>query len=81
MPGLVTIICHAECLGAWTSFWVPCWGTWRFEHTFHGLVYFRHINVPDVDGGGGFHTVVAPYGVSSNLVSRKDICGWRWNMN
>eukprot|EP00971_Amphidinium_carterae_P025528 503705-Amphidinium_carterae.1 len=22
--GCVTVVCHAECLGAWTSFWRPC---------------------------------------------------------
>eukprot|EP00971_Amphidinium_carterae_P014643 289182-Amphidinium_carterae.1 len=30
MPGIVTILYHAECLGAWTSFWAPCRGTLPF---------------------------------------------------
>eukprot|EP00971_Amphidinium_carterae_P216884 4305274-Amphidinium_carterae.1 len=29
MQGLVTILCHVECLGAWVSFWAPCRGTWQ----------------------------------------------------
>eukprot|EP00971_Amphidinium_carterae_P026817 529103-Amphidinium_carterae.1 len=31
MPGLVTILNHAECLGMWISFWAPCRGPWPFE--------------------------------------------------
>eukprot|EP00971_Amphidinium_carterae_P052401 1031463-Amphidinium_carterae.1 len=34
MPGLVTILCHAECLGAWVSFWAPCTGSWPFASKF-----------------------------------------------
>eukprot|EP00971_Amphidinium_carterae_P053702 1057750-Amphidinium_carterae.1 len=24
LPGLVTVLCHAECLGVWVFFWHPC---------------------------------------------------------
>eukprot|EP00971_Amphidinium_carterae_P281367 5586143-Amphidinium_carterae.1 len=34
MPGLVTILCHAACLGAWASFWAPCIGMWPFVSKF-----------------------------------------------
>eukprot|EP00971_Amphidinium_carterae_P035452 697990-Amphidinium_carterae.1 len=67
MPGLVTILCHAECLGAWASFWTPCRGSRPFASLFRA--YFK-----------------APIGESSaeigcDLVSRNDVCSWRWNMN
>eukprot|EP00971_Amphidinium_carterae_P132449 2623270-Amphidinium_carterae.1 len=64
MPGLVTILCHAECLGAWASFWTPCMGMW--QNAFH----FIHA----MDAGD---RVVLEYW---NLVSRSDVCSWRWHM-
>eukprot|EP00971_Amphidinium_carterae_P067590 1338423-Amphidinium_carterae.1 len=67
MPGLVTILCHAECLGAWASFWAPCKGGWPFASNFRAAFYSptsgRHI------------------GHQCDLVSRADVCGWRWHMN
>eukprot|EP00971_Amphidinium_carterae_P143839 2850438-Amphidinium_carterae.1 len=66
MPGIVTILCHAECLAAWTSFWAPCRGRWPLEWSkFPAAFEVREQNnVMDAD-----------------LVSRKDVCGLRWHMN
>eukprot|EP00971_Amphidinium_carterae_P046342 912153-Amphidinium_carterae.1 len=67
MPGLVTILCHAECLGAWASFWAPCRGMWPFASK------FRAAFTSPTDASN----VV----ISCDLVSRSDVCGWRWHMN
>eukprot|EP00971_Amphidinium_carterae_P339731 6477700-Amphidinium_carterae.1 len=67
MLGLVTILCHAECLGAWASFWAPCRGMWPFEYKFHVL-----IKRMSTDKG---------FAAKLDLVSRGDICNWRWRVN
>eukprot|EP00971_Amphidinium_carterae_P026702 526747-Amphidinium_carterae.1 len=67
MPGLVTILCHAECLGAWTSFWAPCRGNWLFASNFVKGFLSR------TDGMDAI--------ISCELVSRSDVCAWRWHMN
>eukprot|EP00971_Amphidinium_carterae_P308528 6130999-Amphidinium_carterae.1 len=69
MPGLVTILCHAACLGAWASFWAPCRGMWPFVSKFR--VAFRSFK----------RRTGADTEIASDLVSRSDICGWRWHMN
>eukprot|EP00971_Amphidinium_carterae_P222142 4409449-Amphidinium_carterae.1 len=66
MPGLVTILCHAECLGAWTFFWAPCRGTWPFEEVFKA-------NYTTAEGKE------CPF--IGLLASRSEICGWRWPVN
>eukprot|EP00971_Amphidinium_carterae_P348437 6490487-Amphidinium_carterae.3 len=68
MPGLVTILCHAECLGAWASFWAPCRGKWPFE----SLLDVTYSSPADRDGIAGH---------DCDLVSRSDVCGWRWHVN
>eukprot|EP00971_Amphidinium_carterae_P341551 6480409-Amphidinium_carterae.1 len=67
MPGLVTILCHAECLGAWASFWAPCRGMWPFACKFIT--------------GYMSPTAGENYAIPCDLVSRSDVCGWRWHMN
>eukprot|EP00971_Amphidinium_carterae_P192067 3810797-Amphidinium_carterae.1 len=67
MPGLVTFLCHAECLGAWASFWAPCRGRWPFATKF--LAAFKSTT----DRGNE--------GIVCDLVSRSDVCGLRWHMN
>eukprot|EP00971_Amphidinium_carterae_P348554 6490556-Amphidinium_carterae.4 len=69
MTGFGTIICHAECLGAWTAVWAPCRGTWPFQSTYHTL----RRESQDV-----FGVAVTDYG---RFVSRSDICGWRLHMD
>eukprot|EP00971_Amphidinium_carterae_P257070 5103454-Amphidinium_carterae.2 len=71
MPGLVTIFCHAECLGAWTYFWEPCRGMWPFAYGFRFAVKMP----PGRTGTQAYGQVFC------DLVSRSDICGWRWHMN
>eukprot|EP00971_Amphidinium_carterae_P109196 2162172-Amphidinium_carterae.1 len=66
MPGLVTILCHAECFGAWTSFWGPCRGMWTFESKFQ------------VEGDAKLPTESTYVLFECVLVSRSDICGWQW---
>eukprot|EP00971_Amphidinium_carterae_P301279 5985854-Amphidinium_carterae.1 len=65
--GLVAILCHAECLGAWTAFWEPCRGTWPFAAKF-----IANIKALDGDWDGQ---------VGAHLVSSSDICSWRVHMN
>eukprot|EP00971_Amphidinium_carterae_P224090 4446697-Amphidinium_carterae.1 len=72
MPGLVTILCHAKCLGAWTSFWAPCRGMWSFDSRFETDFKSR-------TEGKATYEVTSVFG--SELVSRTDVCGWRWHMN
>eukprot|EP00971_Amphidinium_carterae_P265833 5273239-Amphidinium_carterae.1 len=68
MPGLVTILCHAECLGAWTSFWAPCRGlASKLRAKFTARVKATSTNVLGTTG--------------VDLVSRSDICSYRWNMD
>eukprot|EP00971_Amphidinium_carterae_P306557 6091960-Amphidinium_carterae.1 len=67
MPGLVTILCHAECLGAWRSFWAPCRDIWPFASKFG--VAFKSVRT-------GLNAVT-----HSDIVSRNDVCVWRWHMN
>eukprot|EP00971_Amphidinium_carterae_P030503 600032-Amphidinium_carterae.1 len=64
MPGLVTILFHAECLGAWASFWTPCRGMWQYAFRFRNNVDIADKVVP----------------LHWSLVSRSDVCGWRWHM-
>eukprot|EP00971_Amphidinium_carterae_P149606 2966209-Amphidinium_carterae.1 len=64
MPGLVTMLCHAECFGAWAFFWTPCRGMWQYTFQFRA----------PVDIG------LEVTSISSNLLSRSDVCGWRWHM-
>eukprot|EP00971_Amphidinium_carterae_P276872 5494796-Amphidinium_carterae.1 len=66
MPGLVTMLCHAECLGGWASFWAPCRGKWPFTSKFEAV--FKSPTA----GSATIHC---------DLVSRRDVCGWRWHMN
>eukprot|EP00971_Amphidinium_carterae_P276215 5481370-Amphidinium_carterae.1 len=66
MPGLVTILCHAECLGAWASFWAPCRGKLPFDPVFKAA--FEALANKRVR-------------MSCDLVSRRDVCGLRWHMN
>eukprot|EP00971_Amphidinium_carterae_P331134 6464528-Amphidinium_carterae.1 len=61
MAGLVTILCHSECLGAWTSFWTPCRRAWPFAARFKTV--FKFLEKERVG-------VVV-------LVLRSDICSWR----
>eukprot|EP00971_Amphidinium_carterae_P147555 2924238-Amphidinium_carterae.1 len=68
MPGLVTILCHSECLGAWASFWAPCRGSWPFPSEVR------------MDLRKGFHGS-HPFLYDCELVSRNDICGWRWHVH
>eukprot|EP00971_Amphidinium_carterae_P116845 2314104-Amphidinium_carterae.1 len=66
MPGLVTILCHAECLGAWASFWAPCRGaSWTSTYglAVKSSTYWSNMMIP------------------CDIVSRSDVCGWRWHMN
>eukprot|EP00971_Amphidinium_carterae_P269794 5352306-Amphidinium_carterae.1 len=67
MQGLVTILCHAECLGAWASFWAPCREKWPFASKFRAA--FKG------------HTGGRTEAIYCDLVSRSDVCGWRWHMN
>eukprot|EP00971_Amphidinium_carterae_P151663 3006265-Amphidinium_carterae.1 len=67
MPGLVTILCHAECLGAWASVWAPCRGSWPFATKF-GAVFKSVVNERNE-------------AIECDLVSRSDACGWRWQMD
>eukprot|EP00971_Amphidinium_carterae_P134292 2660603-Amphidinium_carterae.1 len=67
MPGLVTILCHAECLGAWTSFWVPCRGMWPFAFKERTAFEKKYVGIPSA--------------VEFNILSRTDVCSWRWHMN
>eukprot|EP00971_Amphidinium_carterae_P088141 1743397-Amphidinium_carterae.1 len=71
MPGLVTILCHAECLGAWTAFWAPCRGTWPFSSQFIALVGDEE----DDNTQGPYESRLV-----CDIVSRTDVCGWRWHM-
>eukprot|EP00971_Amphidinium_carterae_P300032 5960752-Amphidinium_carterae.1 len=73
MSGLVTILCHAECLGTWASFWAPCRGRWPFATKF-----IAGHKMPEGGAGGvdGLRT-----SLWDDLVSRNDVCGWRWHMN
>eukprot|EP00971_Amphidinium_carterae_P184339 3659532-Amphidinium_carterae.1 len=73
MPGLVTILCHAECLGAWTFFWAPCRSTWPFETT-SGEAFAAG----DTDIFGAKPVTL---GFHCRLMSRSDMCSLRWNMN
>eukprot|EP00971_Amphidinium_carterae_P324364 6445948-Amphidinium_carterae.1 len=70
MPGLVTILCHAECLGAWAFFWAPCRADrragWTHENYKSGYI------LP----AAGVHNEFDHY-----PVSRSDVCGWRWHVN
>eukprot|EP00971_Amphidinium_carterae_P325313 6455520-Amphidinium_carterae.1 len=68
MPGLVTILCHAECLGAWASFWAPCKGLWPFP------------SLTGLETNSSFKTGVGGK-IYFELVSRSDVCSWRWHMN
>eukprot|EP00971_Amphidinium_carterae_P123894 2454056-Amphidinium_carterae.1 len=67
MPGLVTILCHAECFGAWTSFWAPCRGTLPFSSKV--MTEIPH---------GDMHELL---NYQFDTVSRRDICSWRWQVN
>eukprot|EP00971_Amphidinium_carterae_P310815 6176443-Amphidinium_carterae.1 len=67
MPGLVTVLCHTACLGAWTSFWAPCRGTWPFAD---GFMVFM--------GGTEYSK---PEGFAVDLLPRRELCSWRWHMN
>eukprot|EP00971_Amphidinium_carterae_P210118 4168655-Amphidinium_carterae.1 len=67
MSGLVTILCHAECLGAWASFWSPCQGMWPFASKFRA-VFIGPIDEEEVK-------------FFCDLVSRSEVCGWRWHVN
>eukprot|EP00971_Amphidinium_carterae_P034690 682689-Amphidinium_carterae.2 len=69
MPGLVTILYHAECLSAWTSFWAPCRSTWPFPRKVMVEMQDHH----DLDEQL-LNYVFEP-------VSRRDICSWRWHAN
>eukprot|EP00971_Amphidinium_carterae_P221323 4393732-Amphidinium_carterae.1 len=68
LPGLVTIVCHAECLGAWATLWEPCKNTWSFQSRKHP----RAIRGVDTDP--------ADFYAAIDLVSRSDICSLRWHM-
>eukprot|EP00971_Amphidinium_carterae_P017765 350134-Amphidinium_carterae.1 len=67
MPGLATILCHAECLGAWALFWAPCTGMWPSESKFRAVY-----KSPTC----GFDVTI-----DCDLVSRSDVCGWRRQVN
>eukprot|EP00971_Amphidinium_carterae_P162689 3225748-Amphidinium_carterae.1 len=66
MPGLVTYLCHAKCLGAWTSFWAPCRGMWPFGFRARFREPTREEKYLEL---------------WLDLTSRSEICGWRWRMN
>eukprot|EP00971_Amphidinium_carterae_P309026 6140363-Amphidinium_carterae.1 len=81
MPGLVTILCHAECLGAWTSFWAPCRGTWPVAYSSPMAVSGKVPMDENVLLILSDRASERLFVVSSERVSRSDICGWRWHMN
>eukprot|EP00971_Amphidinium_carterae_P125246 2481713-Amphidinium_carterae.1 len=68
--GLVTILCHVECLGAWTSLWEPCRKWWPFAATFNASYLGEN---SELEGRGTIFDV--------ELVSRREICSWRWQMD
>eukprot|EP00971_Amphidinium_carterae_P170568 3379858-Amphidinium_carterae.1 len=68
MPGIVTILYHAECLGAWTSFWGPCRGTLTSPLASKVMVRLQRRSVWDDE----FRYYFDP-------VSRRDVCSWRWH--
>eukprot|EP00971_Amphidinium_carterae_P189925 3770254-Amphidinium_carterae.1 len=68
VPGVVTILYHAECLGAWTSFWAPCLGT---------LPFANKVAV-DVPRNNYWEDDFLYY---FDTVSRTDICSWRRHVN
>eukprot|EP00971_Amphidinium_carterae_P049721 980174-Amphidinium_carterae.1 len=71
MPGLVTILYHAECLGAWTFFWAPCRGTFTFAREAMVTVPFM------ID----YTWVVDEFSYHPDPVSRREVCSWRWHAN
>eukprot|EP00971_Amphidinium_carterae_P336700 6473204-Amphidinium_carterae.1 len=73
MPGLVTILCDVECLGAWSSFWAPCRGTWPFASKLVVTVSFQTLEV-------GFRDELEEL-LECDLLSRSDVCRWRWPLN
>eukprot|EP00971_Amphidinium_carterae_P309624 6153307-Amphidinium_carterae.1 len=75
MSGLVTILCHAECLGAWTFFWAPCTGSWQFAPAKFeaALKTSRQDSVIRKD--------YRIDNIHCHLVSRSEICTWRWHNN
>eukprot|EP00971_Amphidinium_carterae_P138200 2738446-Amphidinium_carterae.1 len=66
MPGLVTILCHAKCLGAWTSFWAPCRSAFPIASKFT-------LKVEDYVGDP------AAFSYHFDPVTKSDICSWRWH--
>eukprot|EP00971_Amphidinium_carterae_P232405 4612023-Amphidinium_carterae.1 len=60
MSGLGTILCHAKCLGAWTSFWEPC----REPGRFLGAVNKAH----------ALTLLTTPIDLRVDSVNRHDIC-------
>eukprot|EP00971_Amphidinium_carterae_P134912 2673372-Amphidinium_carterae.1 len=69
MPGLVTIIFHAECLGAWTYFWEPCGRAWPFGDSFEAASRMSR----------RWSTIDRTF--RCDFVFRSDICSLRWDMN
>eukprot|EP00971_Amphidinium_carterae_P287562 5708190-Amphidinium_carterae.1 len=68
LPGLVTSLCHANCLGAWTYFWEPCRALHSFNATFEED---QKSTIKDDIFGDGVETFNA---INVDLVSRTDMC-------
>eukprot|EP00971_Amphidinium_carterae_P266931 5294721-Amphidinium_carterae.1 len=67
LPGLVTFLCHAKCLGAWTTLWEPC----RKAMLVLGVMRTHHKATPGIDADNCFN-------LAFELVSARDLCSLRW---
>eukprot|EP00971_Amphidinium_carterae_P034212 673632-Amphidinium_carterae.1 len=69
LPGLVTVACHAECLGAWVYFWAPCRAA-----TCDADAFREHVAQlsRSVDASG--------IALRRKILSREDVCGLNRHM-
>eukprot|EP00971_Amphidinium_carterae_P337063 6473707-Amphidinium_carterae.1 len=67
MQGLVTVLCNAECLGAWTVFWRPC----RESRSFLGDMFTTQFSV----------ATSRISNLGTELLSKSDTCSLRWQMD
>eukprot|EP00971_Amphidinium_carterae_P160277 3177421-Amphidinium_carterae.1 len=65
-------MCHAECLGAWTSFWAPC----RDPASFLGAMFTATFKAT---ARLGFEVKSGDFNIE--LESKSDMCGLRWHMD
>eukprot|EP00971_Amphidinium_carterae_P287563 5708191-Amphidinium_carterae.1 len=76
LPGLVTSLCHANCLGAWTYFWAPCRVSHSFGAAFGAMQKSTSFEESDDDDDYfGIAIRIRQMGaINVDLVSRTDMC-------